>query len=406
MFDITAVWDYQMFEPPVENDTREMERRRQVTQGLRDILTILNSNRSLDDILRYIIAQSCRLLDTPVGAIYRLDQQADCLRLRAAQGLDTEEQALDLPGGGGAAGSFVSMRQTVAVADTSAAPGSPDNPLSLSLTHEFRMRFTRRYRALLAVPLIIKDQMYGALILYYHAPHQFSPEELQLAAVLSDQAALAIENARLVSAVQGKAVLEERQRIARDLHDSVTQALYGISLYTEAAMRRLEAGDTTTVARHLRALQDTTLEALQEMRLLIFELRPPLLAQEGLAAALQTRLEAVEGRSNIETKLAVTGTLHCPAPVEQALYRIAQEALNNTLKHAHAQHVTVALHQDQCTLILEISDDGAGFDLTAARDKGGLGLRGMEERVTQLGGLLIMESAIGTGTVVRVEITL
>lgn len=229
------------------------------------------------------------------------------------------------------------------------------------------------------------------------------PEEVKIAAMLSDQAALATENAGLVSRVQDKAILEERQRIARDLHDSVTQALYGISLYAEAAMRRLEAGDVTIVAQHLSALQETTLEALQEMRLLIFELRPPLLAQEGLTAALQTRLEAVEGRSNIETKLVVERLPQLPATTEHSLYRIAQEALNNTLRHAHAKHVTVSLRQEHNTLILEIVDDGIGFEPTMVSDNGCLGLRGIKERVAQLGGWLTVASVPGAGTLVRVE---
>jgi signal transduction histidine kinase len=144
--------------------------------------------------------------------------------------------------------------------------------------------------------------------------------------------------------------------------------------------------------------------ALQEMRLLIFELRPPVLEAEGLVVALRTRLETVEGRSNLKTTFTMEGMSRLSAPIEQALYRIAQEALNNALKHARAHHVTVFLWQEQSRVLLEVADDGVGFDPAIAREQGGLGLRGIEERVAQLGGQLALQSAPGGGTRVRVEI--
>jgi signal transduction histidine kinase len=222
---------------------------------------------------------------------------------------------------------------------------------------------------------------------------------------LSDQAALAIENARLVAAAQEKAVLEERQRLARDLHDSVTQAVYSIGLQAQAATRLLAAGDAATTAVYLQEVQDAAQEALEEMRLLIFELRPSVLDQAGLPMALQIRLEAVEGRSHLATQLVVEGVNRLSATVEQGLYRIAQEALNNTLKHAHARRLTVVLQQTQSQVILAITDDGVGFDPATASETGGLGLRGIAERVAQLGGQLTIQSGAGAGTKLRVEIT-
>src|SRR5262245_31434062 len=142
------------------------------------------------------------------------------------------------------------------------------------------------------------------------------------------------------------------------------------------------------------------------MRLLIFELRPPILEQAGLLAALQARLGAVEGRANLETQLIADGVNQLPAIVEQALYRIAQEALTNALKHAHARRITVALRRTQASVILEVTDDGIGFDPASASDTGGLGLRGMAERVAQLGGASKVQGAPGAGTHVQVEVKL
>jgi len=209
-----------------------------------------------------------------------------------------------------------------------------------------------------------------------------------------------------LAAAQATAILEERQRLARDLHDSVTQALYGITLHAEVARRLLASGDTATAASYLSALQETAQEALAEMRLLIFDLRPPILGQIGLAAALQVRLDAVEGRANLQTQLIVDGVGNLPALVEQALYGIAREALNNALKHAHAQHITVHMWRTQASITLEIVDDGVGFDPAAARANGGLGLCGIDERVAQVNGCLTLRSAPGAGAQLRVEVTL
>jgi signal transduction histidine kinase len=270
-----------------------------------------------------------------------------------------------------------------------------------------------------------KRRPIGVLGVDVTASRQFNDEEIHFLEVVANVLALAIAQdqsqeaielrveertrdieQRLVAVAQDTAVLEERQRLARDLHDSVTQALYGITLHAQAAQRLLASGDGVSATDSLRALQDTAQEALDEMRLLIFELRPPVLEQVGLAAALQARLAAVEGRANLQTRLLVEEIDSLPSPVEQALYRIAQEALNNALKHAHAQRITVQLGQAQKRVILEIADDGSGFEPATAQENGGLGLRGIKERVAQLDGVLTLQSAPGAGTRLRVEVAL
>jgi signal transduction histidine kinase len=269
-----------------------------------------------------------------------------------------------------------------------------------------------------------QDRPFGVLSVDVTVPRIFGNQEIYLLQAVANVLALGIErvrakqtlerqveeltveNARLVAAAHDKAVLEERERLARDLHDSVTQALYGVTLHAQAARRLLAAGEVAIAVASLQALQDTAQEALDEMRLLIFELRPPILEQVGLVAALQARLNAVEGRANLQTKFIADGIGHLPSHVEQALYRIAQEALNNALKHAHAQRMTVQLRQVQTSVILEMIDDGVGFAPETIRKTGGLGLRGIAERVAQLGGQLTIQSAPGVGTHLRVEIEL
>jgi signal transduction histidine kinase len=268
-------------------------------------------------------------------------------------------------------------------------------------------------------------QPFGSLSVDVTASRMFSDEEICFLQAIANLLALAIERGQdnrlieqrieertreieqqLVAAAQKQAVMEERQRLARDLHDSVTQALYGITLHAQAAWRLLASEDLPNATDSLRTLQNTAQEALDEMRLLIFELRPPLLEQVGLAAALQARLNAVEGRANLQTKLIVDGAGDLSSVVEQALYRIAQEALNNALKHSRAQRIIVELQQMPTRVLLTICDDGVGFDPAAPGAAGGLGLRGIAERVAQLDGTLAVQSAPGVGTQLRVEIAL
>ncbi|MFC1879571.1 histidine kinase, partial [Chloroflexota bacterium] len=200
------------------------------------------------------------------------------------------------------------------------------------------------------------------------------------------------------------AVTEERTRLARDLHDSVTQSLFGVTLFADAAQRMLASGDTDTAADNMRELRDTAKDALGEMRRLVFELRPPILEEEGLAAALQTRLEAVEKRIGLNTEYTMKTEGRLAPEIEEGLYRIAQEALNNILNHAQANHLNIVLSQNDAIVTLEIADDGIGFDPNEVDKMGGLGLISMKERANKLGGQLSVDSKPGEGTNIRVEV--
>jgi signal transduction histidine kinase len=259
-------------------------------------------------------------------------------------------------------------------------------------------------RSELAVPMNTKEATIGVLDVQSRRYNAFDESDLMVLQALANSAAIALENARLYEQAQQVAALEERQRLARELHDSVTQALYGVTLYAEASARLLVTGNVDMATTYLGELRQTAQEALREMRLLIFELRPPVLEEKGLVTALQTRLESVEGRAGLQTTFDVEGELDLSSKLEGELYRIAQESLNNTLKHAQAHSVKVILRQNLQTITLQISDDGIGFNPQAVAEAGGLGLPGMQERVTQLGGRLMLESQPNEGTTISVEI--
>jgi signal transduction histidine kinase len=257
-----------------------------------------------------------------------------------------------------------------------------------------------------SVPLMAKGRLVGAIQLGAREVRSFAPEELSLLAAIGQQVGMAVENARLYEQAQQSATYAERSRLARELHDSVTQSLYSLTLYAEAAARMMQDGEHAQAANALREMRDTAQEALREMRLLIFQLRPPALEKSGLAAALQARLDAVETRGGIRAKLVVegvSGAEQLPLLVQEELYHIAQEALNNALKHAHPRQVRVGLRFNLDAVHLEISDDGAGFALESIQEGGGLGLPGMRERAERIGADLRIESAPGQGTQVLVR---
>jgi signal transduction histidine kinase len=266
--------------------------------------------------------------------------------------------------------------------------------------------------SLMAAPLKVGGRLVGVITVSTADPtRQFSPSDLHLLNLFAQQAAIAIENARLYDQAQQAAVVEERGRLARELHDSVTQSLYSLTLLSEAGQRLAEAGEMVRVQGYLTRIGDIGQQALNEMRLLVYELRPLALESVGLVGALRQRLDAVEQRVGIETRLVIggeAGTIQLPTNLEEELFRIAQEALNNALKHAMPTSVEVHIHVvgDGAgqRVELEVRDNGQGFDLDAARDKGGMGLVSMRERAEKIGGRLTIRAAPGEGTQVRVVV--
>jgi len=200
-----------------------------------------------------------------------------------------------------------------------------------------------------------------------------------------------------------KAVAAERTRLARELHDSVTQSLYSLTLLAVAGQRMIQSEDLQQIAGNQARLGEIAQQALQEMRLLVYELRPLALESEGLIGALEQRLETVERRAGIQARVLVDGEIELEADLEEELYRIAQEALNNALKHAVASEVVLTVQVTEESVVLEVADDGRGFDLADMQDIGGLGLISMQERADKIGGQLTIHSALGEGT--RVQIT-
>ncbi len=261
-------------------------------------------------------------------------------------------------------------------------------------------------RSWLGIPLVIRNHVAGLLSLTHGEPGYYTKNHAHLAQTIANQVAMAIENARLFEKAQNLATLEERNRIARELHDSVTQLLYGITLYCTATSRSLNSKNYQQIGENLAEIKDNALQALREMRLLIMELTPPMLQKEGLVAALKSSLDAIESRAALETELVSDGIVRLPRAIEPGLYRIAMEALNNLVRYANAQKVSVELQIRGNWVFLDIKDNGVGFNPEEARRQSGMGLVSMEQRARQLGGQLIIHSNPGEGTCIHVEVPL
>lgn len=380
-------------------EQRVTERTREL-RALLDISYNVASTLELAPLLGLILDQLRELVDYRGAALYAL-QGAELVMLEYRGPLPEDQRHLPLDW----------WRLNLDLARRGEVMLIPDTLGDTPLAHKYRDWAGELLaspigdtRTLLAIPLTSKESVVGLLSLTYHQPDHFTEQHISLVRAIANQAAVAIENARLFVTAQGKAVLEERQRLARDLHDSVTQSLYSLTLLAEAG-RRLVPSDVQQVARYLGDIGEIAQQSLKEMRLLVYQLRPLALEREGLIGALQARLDSVEKRSGIEGRLLIEGNLsHLPPAIEEGLFRIAQEALNNALKHAAARSVVVRVHNADDKVTLEVRDDGRGSARLTTDNTGGLGLTSMRERVAQLNGTLTIESEPGRGTRVSVEV--
>jgi signal transduction histidine kinase len=264
-------------------------------------------------------------------------------------------------------------------------------------------------RTFLGVPIVARGEVIGAFYLTEKKGPRgadFTDEDEELIRTLAAHAAIAIENARLHERSRELSTIEERKRLARELHDSVTQTLFSIGLTAEAAAELVDS-DPLRAREQLGHLQELTRAAMGEMRSLIFELRPAELETEGLAAALRKHVDVVRRLHEQEIELCVEGDRRLPPGVEKGLLRIAQEALGNAVRHSGADHVTLTLASRDAQISLRVEDDGHGFDPEEAVTRSRrLGLTSMRERAEALGGTLAIDSEAGRGTAVEVEVKL
>jgi PAS domain S-box-containing protein len=385
-----------------EERRQEADERRRIAEGLADVVAVLNSNKSLDEVLDFIAVQAGQMLDNQAVAIYSLQGEPETLAIEAAYGLPIGYVAgADIPIGHSALRRAVLSKAPVPVPDV-VATFEDDQDLAQDAYRRALVEYWADiYSALLAVPIVVKDETYGGIMLYYADTREFSEDEIELARVFANQAALAIENSRLRDQVRETAATAERSRLARELHDAVTQTLFSASLIAEALPRVWEK-DRESGRRGLDELRQLTRGASAEMRTMLLELRPAALTEKPLGELLRHLADAVTGRSRVPVTLTVEGDSALPAQAQIALYRIAQEALNNVSKHAGASKAEVELRCRPGSVKLSVRDDGCGFDPRDVRPDQ-LGLAIMGERAERISASLEINSQPGHGTQVVVD---
>jgi signal transduction histidine kinase len=261
-------------------------------------------------------------------------------------------------------------------------------------------------RSFLGVPIVAKGDIIGAFYLTEKigAPAAFDDADEKLITVLAAHAAIAIENARLFEASRELSVIEERNRLARELHDAMTQNLFSLSLTAEAASGLVRT-DPGRAEAEIDRVRELARETQAELRSLVFELRPPRLETDGLVATVRKDLEVLGRAHGLKADVRVHRKPELDSAVEIELYRIVQEALNNAVRHARAESVAVDVDAPDGMVTITVRDDGVGFDPAArAIRERRLGLTSMRERAEALGGTLTVETAPRSGTTVRVEV--
>lgn len=399
--DLPPVHEGGTLEQIVAQRTQEIEHRQRIAASLGDILKVLNSSRSLQEVLEYICKVASQLLGSSACVLHHIEGERAFVAIQASYGLP--EELRDIPGfvmnSSPRADSRIMNRQAIWTSDFQSLP-QPSQEEMDRIDEDVRLwrEVTGRlYRAWLAVPLVIRDEVYGSLAFYYPQVHEFKDEEIDLAQTFANQAALAIENASLRLQAEENAAAAERSRLARDLHDAVTQTLFAASLIAEV-LPRLWDRDQEQGKKRLEELRQLTRGALAEMRTLLLELRPKALMEANLGELFRHLVDAFTGQARIPAHLYIQGEpAGLPPEVKVALYRITQEALNNIAKHARASQVEIRLSLLGDGVELTIRDDGRGFDLGSSPSDH-LGLSIMQERAASIAAAIQIDSAPGKGT--------
>ena len=400
--DITErVMAYQNLEMMVQERTREVEQlfirsdqRSRELAALYNADEQLHSHLHLDEVLQALVDVVIDILHADKTSVQVWDEQKQRLRVAASRGLNAEtiERISTDPEGDGVSPKAYAGGEPLAVEDMPGAP-SPTGDIARQ----------EGIQSLLSVPIKLGDQIFGVFSLNYCKARSFSDEDKRFMLAFAQRAGMAITNATRYEQAEQAAIMEERQRMARDLHDSVTQSLYSLTLIAEAGRRKALGGDLEMTSHYISRLGETARQALKEMRLMLFEMRPADLQEIGLVKALQQRLDDVEKRTGTNAVLQVDGEVNLPEQMDVVIYHIAQEALNNALKHANAGLITVRIRGNEEDFELVIQDDGIGYDPEKSAEHGGMGLNNMRDRARQIGAELQIVSAPGQGTSVIVK---
>ena len=366
---------------------------RALSDALRDIATALNSTLDLDEVLKRILSNLGRVVKHEAASIMLVEKNN--ARIVRHQGY--LEQGQD-------AASFAKLRLDVTV--------EPDLRHMMEHRAPYIVPDLRQsewssplpaswLRSHIGVPIMTAGSVLGFLNLDSETPDFFPGNYIDWLQSFAEQAAIAIQNAQLHQHAEELGALKERQRLARDLHDAVSQTLFSATVIAESVVRLWETSPDKVPAR-LRQLHRLAKGALAEMRLLLLELRPDALIEAETAEVFEQLVEGVRGRTKLEFALEVALAHDLPTEVHVAFYYITQEAVNNVIKHAEAAHVEIRLVEAGQGVVLEVTDDGAGFEVGNIAPTS-MGLQIMKERAAAIGAIFAIRAESGEGTTINVK---
>ena len=380
--------------------------------ALSDIAGTVSRSLDLDLTLNTALDKVMALLRAKIGGILLYHERTGTLHYRTYRGL-SEKYARGigrLKLGEGIAGKAAELRQTIYSPDISNDPRISNPPPGVE-----------EFGAFLSIPLVARDRLLGVMNVATKDERGFPPEAISLVTSVSDQIAVALENAQLYEALQRKEKArgellrkimsvqeEERKRIARELHDEVSQSLTGSAFNAEAVLSRLPAGAEEIKGR-LEEIRDIAIRTLDEIHRVVYQLRPSLLDDLGLVAAVQWLADHYLEEAGIKVLFETMGSERpLSAEAESTLFRITQEAITNIVRHAGAESVSIAVEFRDQSAAIHIEDDGQGFSMeevtSSAQTDRGLGLLGMKERAELLDGYLRIETQPLHGTKVSAEV--
>lgn len=379
-------------ESKVEERTRALQHR--TTQ----LETILNVNRQITSLLNIdtLLANVTQLIHEAFplynAFIFLIDEKTGFLNLRAA----SNERAEEL--------SDMKNRLQKYYCESALSIEVKSRYLLEGIKFLPPLGVSSVVQTTLAIPLGFGGELSGIMVIHCKDEVSLTQEDVLVIQNLAEQIAIAIENAHRYDRIQHIAVIEERNRLARDMHDSAIQSLYSFGLLIEAWRMMLKSGSLNNMEDVLDRSKEINQQVLKEMRLMVHELRPPQLRELGLWGALIQRLDSVEKRMGIDAHLDVQEFIDLPPDIEETVYRIAQEALNNALKHSDASKVTIHFTLQDDLIFMDVTDNGRGFDMTTIDLSGRLGIENMHERARQAGGTLKINSNPGQGTTVQLNL--
>ncbi|CAA9257133.1 MAG: Two-component system sensor histidine kinase [uncultured Acidimicrobiales bacterium] len=361
-----------------------------------DAVVGIAGDLSLDTVLERLVHAARELVDARYAALGTPDEDGGFDRFITAGMTDEEIESMGpLPRTHGLLGAMLLGPQPYRTDDITADP-------------RFRGWWPSTHplmRSFLGVPIVFKGDVIGAFyVTDKESAPAFTAADEEMVGLLAAHAAVLMEHARFFQESRELSVLDERNRLARDLHDAMAQTLFSLRLTLEAAAATLGA-DPASAAGHVQAASKLVETTFRELRTLVFELRPPALEVDGLAETVRKHLEVVGRAHGLAVRVSTRGDRR-PAPeVEAAIYRIVQEALTNTVRHARATTIDVDLVVGDEVVTARVRDDGIGFDpLGRGIRARHLGLTSMRERAQAAGGTWSIESSPGSGTTVLVEV--